>query len=219
MLWIIGSSLSALFLLWFDYRGNSRLSGCFKALASLSMVGYAITAYLEIQSHYALLILLGIALGALGDVFLISKNKKYFLLGMLSFLIGHLFYMIAFNHLEYDLIEFLITFGVMIFAGYHVFRWLRPSLSGSLVPGVAIYIFVLLSMTAMALTVKIDNNYTLVGLGAVLFMISDIFVAMHRFKTPHFYDRIIGIPLYYVGQYLLATSIVTLQPDWAWLPH
>ena len=40
--------------------------------------------------------------------------------------------------------------------------------------------------------------------GAVLFYVSDLFVARERFVTPGFVNKALGLPLYYGGQLLLA---------------
>jgi uncharacterized membrane protein YhhN len=41
---------------------------------------------------------------------------------------------------------------------------------------------------------------------ALMFYFSDIFVARERFVTHEFANRLIGLPLYYTGQFLLAFS-------------
>ena len=43
--------------------------------------------------------------------------------------------------------------------------------------------------------------------GAVSFYVSDILVAHQRFVMEHFYNRLIGLPLYYTAQFLLAFSV------------
>ena len=48
--------------------------------------------------------------------------------------------------------------------------------------------------------------------GALLFYISDIFVARQRFLKAEFVNRLIGLPLYYGGQFMLAFSIGWLSP-------
>jgi uncharacterized membrane protein YhhN len=46
-----------------------------------------------------------------------------------------------------------------------------------------------------------------VAAGAVLFYLSDLAVARHRFVKAEFLNRGIGLPLYYAGQVLIALSI------------
>ena len=47
--------------------------------------------------------------------------------------------------------------------------------------------------------------------GALAFYISDIFVARQRFLKAEFVNRLIGLPLYYSGQFMLAFSIGLLS--------
>jgi hypothetical protein len=48
--------------------------------------------------------------------------------------------------------------------------------------------------------------------GALGFYVSDIFVARQRFLKTDFVNRLIGLPLYYGGQFLLAFSTGWLKP-------
>ncbi len=43
----------------------------------------------------------------------------------------------------------------------------------------------------------------------MLFYLSDLFVARERFVTSAFVNRLVGLPLYYGGQVLLALSVAT----------
>ena len=43
--------------------------------------------------------------------------------------------------------------------------------------------------------------------GALFFYFSDIFVARDRFLKNQFLNRLVGLPMYYLGQFLLAFSI------------
>jgi uncharacterized membrane protein YhhN len=44
--------------------------------------------------------------------------------------------------------------------------------------------------------------------GAALFYLSDLAVARQRFVAPGFENKLIGLPLYYAGQLLLASAVV-----------
>ena len=43
--------------------------------------------------------------------------------------------------------------------------------------------------------------------GAIAFYLSDLFVARDRFLKNDFINRLVGLPLYYLGQFLLAFSV------------
>jgi uncharacterized membrane protein YhhN len=72
----------------------------------------------------------------------------------------------------------------------------------------------------MAITVMISGAWSVLGdfyltglgqimvfVGAVCFYVSDVFVARDRFLKKKFINRLIGLPLYYSGQFLLAFSV------------
>ncbi len=73
----------------------------------------------------------------------------------------------------------------------------------------------------VAWTLQPDHNTAFSGLiiialwfclgGDILFYISDLFVARQRFVVDSPVNRVVGLPLYYVAQFLLAFSA-------AWVP-
>jgi len=50
----------------------------------------------------------------------------------------------------------------------------------------------------------------MIGLGATCFYFSDLSVARDRFVQKGYINRLIGLPLYYLGQFLLAFSLGAL---------
>ena len=48
---------------------------------------------------------------------------------------------------------------------------------------------------------------TLVFSGAILFYASDIFVARQQFVARQYLNRLVGLPLYYIGQFMIAYSV------------
>jgi uncharacterized membrane protein YhhN len=47
----------------------------------------------------------------------------------------------------------------------------------------------------------------LIAAGAALFAASDVFVARNRFVGAGFTNQLVGLPLYYAGQFVIAFSI------------
>lgn len=47
--------------------------------------------------------------------------------------------------------------------------------------------------------------------GAVAFYLSDVFVARDRFMKNEFVNRLVGLPMYYAGQFLIAFSLGFLR--------
>ena len=159
--------------------------------------------------YYILLAGLIFCLG--GDVFLALPGQRMFLFGLVSFLLGHVFYVIGFFYLAaVNSWSAMCMVAALIVSGA-VFLWLRPHLGTMLIP-VAVYIVVISIMLIGAGTVLGDAGVNSAGrvtvfIGAVSFYISDLFVARDRFLKPQFVNRLIGLPLYYGGQFLLAFSV------------
>ena len=149
-----------------------------------------------------------------GDVFFALPQKRMFLLGLISFLIGHLLYVIAFfSAAEIGQWTWIGTLVAMVISGW-VYLWLRPHL-GAMNGPVLLYIIVITVMLSGAWSILGDSSLTLTGRvmifgGAVLFYFSDIFVARDRFLKNSFLNRLVGLPMYYAGQFLLAFSVGVL---------
>jgi uncharacterized membrane protein YhhN len=95
-------------------------------------------------------------------------------------------------------------------SGFVYFR-LEPYL-GSMKPAVLLYVIVITTMVAGAWAVLGDARLTRLGrfmvfAGALGFYCSDVFVARDRFLRKEFFNRLIGLPMYYGGQFLLAFSV------------
>ncbi|MDR9452217.1 MAG: lysoplasmalogenase family protein, partial [Acidimicrobiia bacterium] len=72
---------------------------------------------------------------------------------------------------------------------------------------VVAYVVIISAMVATAVGATSAGAPGLVVVGAIAFFISDLAVARDRFVAPGFGNRVWGLPLYYLGQILLAGSI------------
>jgi uncharacterized membrane protein YhhN len=160
---------------------------------------------------YAVFIIIGLVCCLAGDVFLALPQEKMFLFGLVSFLIGHIFYVIALV-LVSDLGLFTwIGCVLTLVIGIVIYRWLKPHLGSMKVP-VICYIVVISTMVCGAWSLLGTSHFAVSGrimvfTGATSFYISDILVARDRFLKNEFFNRLVGLPLYYAGQFLIAYSI------------
>jgi uncharacterized membrane protein YhhN len=150
-----------------------------------------------------------------GDVLLALPQKKAFMLGLVSFLVGHVFYVIGF----FSIAGFSgWTWLSLVVAGTVsslVYLWLRNYLGKMKGPVIA-YIVVISVMVCAASSVMGSGGFSLSGrvmafAGAVAFYFSDVFVARDRFMKNEFINRLIGLPMYYAGQFLIAFSVGFLR--------
>ena len=188
------SLMGLLYSVVYDWRAGQVF---FKTLCSLGFVLLALSQ--GISSGYAWLILLGLICAAVGDVALMYRSDGAFMMGLGSFLLGHVLYTVAFARIGQP----VVWAGLLVLAvSLALARWFWPHVGKWKVPGGA-YVLVISLMLFFALGV----NRWEVWLGALLFYLSDIFVARERFMTPAKINPLLGLPLYYVGQYLLALSV------------
>ena len=139
----------------------------------------------------------------MGDVFLALLQKSAFMLGLISFLGGHVMYVLAFLPLVFNGI--FLWGGILVFLiiSVYVFFWLNPHL-GTMRGPVLIYIIVITAMVSCGAGVFGNFDIRLPGrlmifAGAILFYLSDVFVARDRFVKKEYFNRLVGLPTYYAG--------------------
>lgn len=196
-LWIGIGVVSLVGLLWAELTQQRVARAVFKLSCAAGFVLLGLSAGLD--SSYARWVVLGLGLSMLGDGLLLSKRGQAFLWGLLAFLLAHLCYIAAFwPSSQPSAMGSLIVLAIIAVA----LRWLWPHLQGWKLP-VSAYIGVITLMVVVALGV----NQPLVQWGAVLFAVSDLFVARQRFVLEDRLNALLGLPLYFLGQYLLAFSL------------
>jgi uncharacterized membrane protein YhhN len=150
-------------------------------------------------------IVTGLSLCLIGDVLLLSQRA--FPAGLATFLCGHLAYVAACTtRLAIGAWPRLPLLPLAIAAGV-VLAWLWPRLGVMRVP-VAAYVVIISAMVwgAVALASGGAGPFRF-AIGAVLFYLSDLAVARNRFVSPGLVNRMWGLPLYYLGQFLIATTV------------
>ncbi|SHG23322.1 lysoplasmalogenase [Flavobacterium defluvii] len=156
----------------------------------------------------------------IGDVILLFAEiaEIYFILGLVSFLISHIFYCILFNRQfkeknKRNTIIFLI--GSILIAVYLIgmLSVLLPSLGDLKIP-VIVYASVISTMLLFAyngllIWKKPANQY--VFLGALFFVVSDSVLAINKFHFPIQKSSFIIMLTYLVAQYLIVKGILKLN--------
>ena len=205
--WIALTTLFLAGLLFASYHDRPLGVWLTKPIASLGFIGAAIAAgALESGGHGALM-LLGLLLSMLGDVLLIPKDREpIFRAGILAFLLGHVAYLAAFVQLGLDPLTTAIAFAGMAGPAWLIIRWLRPNLSPDMVIPVYAYVVVISGMMITAVGSLPSSHEPRIPLGALMFLVSDISVARDRFVIPSFANGAWGLPLYYGGQLVLAST-------------
>ncbi len=201
--------LFACFLnLLFEYKNSNSLAAKSKLLAGLTLLAFAWDIGAK-ESLYGQLILSGLLASLVGDVLLsMKKDGHHFLLGILAFLVTHILYSIAFSIFETDRVLLPWVIGIILLFIVGVFVWLRNALIGYFKLAVPLYLAAIGVMLILAWTQQTPYAWIWIVSGSSLFAISDMFVARNRLIKTTVVNRMVGLPMYYIAQLMLAYSTV-----------
>ena len=183
-----------------------------KPSCTLLVIVMALLSLLEPQYNpvYTWGVIIGLVFSLGGDVALMFQdNPKYFRLGLVSFLLAQVVYALVFGLLGRFSTNDLISAAILAALALGLFRLLQPNLGKMRIP-VLVYIVVISLMVSRAVSTLASPLFTrpqawMVILGAILFHISDVILALARFWKPWPYHRI-SLGFYYAGQALIALA-------------
>ena len=166
---------------------NEILQYIFKPLIILALISSFYFATVTIRTNLRNLIISALLFSWLGDVLLMFQDKKdfFFMLGLVAFLIAHIFYIIFFYKVK-RAENFKTSFPIVIFVtAYYagLIIWLSPFLGDMRVP-VYIYGIVISTMLMMALhmyPIQFKRAGWLMTAGAIFFVVSDSVLAINKF--------------------------------------
>jgi len=183
------------------------------------MITLGIYYYLQtkVNIKFSKFILLGIIAAFFGDTFLMfvedEGHQIFFLLGLGSFLITHIFYLLAFMAYPCKEKGFVQKnlWLLLLFAGYLVGNslYLLPDIPADLKIPVIIYSTAIILMAAAGLNLKgklSENIFRILFAGIILFIISDTIIGLNKFKSqdlPLWNPRLLIMITYITGQYLI----------------
>ncbi|MBC8256693.1 MAG: lysoplasmalogenase [Candidatus Marinimicrobia bacterium] len=193
-------------LLWGEYNKSKLLRFLFKPLTILLILFIPImSTQLSWGINYSSLIITGLFLSMFGDIFLMF-SEKYFVPGLIAFLMAHLVYTSAFisvDGIHYSWICFIFLIG-----GILIFRMLNKNL-GKLQMPVAIYISAIAIMAWQSWELYLlteSYGFELAAVGTIFFLISDLALSVNKFLKPMKFAQFIILPTYFIAQWLIAIS-------------
>ena len=190
-----------------EYKGIRRRVYFLKPLTMLLIVVMGLSLLPVNIGWYHLALLIGLLFSIGGDVALMWPSDK-FLLGLVSFLTGHVFYISGLlSGIEFSLSWYVWT--PLLFFGSIMFLGLRSGLGKMQVP-VLVYILVILMMSGLAW----ERHFQLAlpqtlfaACGAGLFLLSDTLLAWNRFRVKFKSAQVLILSTYYAAQCALAMSL------------
>ena len=135
------------------------------------------------------------------------RTKPGFLVGLGSFALAHVVYIVAFAVRGFDGATIVPTAIAAALVGGGTWLAFGRRASGSLRGLVAVYVVILSTMLAVGAASAITHRAWWLALGVVLVALSDVAVARERFGTPGFVNKVVGLPTYYLGQLLIAWNL------------
>ena len=176
----------------------------------------ALTYYLGCpKEKFSKYILIALIFGCLGDLFLIIKNL--FMLGVVSFLFGHLLYIViflcetGFKNYRKNLIVFLLVCVIYFYAESKVLLYFKPALlKHGLWGPLFVYtsILALLNISSAIYAYCYKNLYSILTyIGSLIFAISDIILAKQLFMENKKYYQIVIMFTYILGQSLISLGM------------
>ncbi len=207
-------TLTVILLLRGEFALDDKHIRLWKPLSSGLMTVILLLAYFR-GAHsdptYILALLPGILLCFGGDMALMfmRRSAAAFRVGLLLFLLGHVAYSITFTAFSGFLPSDWLSAVILVSLGSAIYLYLYPGL-GAMKISVLCYILIISFMMNRALSTFGGTYFTrtqawLLFSGAALFYISDVVLALGRFRHNWKYGRI-SLAFYYSGQALIALS-------------
>jgi len=197
-----------------------------KAVASVLFIATACAALAANidEYRYGLLIVMGLACGLLGDIWLdlkwvyVNDRDAYLYAGMCSFFIGHLFFISAI-FMSYSWTPATLAISIvaaLIGAAVSLFMEKPMKLDyGKFRPVCILYGFILMMTAASSVVAAFSTGKTVwvvMSVGSVLFLLSDLVLTGTYFgegkDTPAYV--VINHALYYAAQFVIASSVLFL---------
>ncbi len=201
-------SLSALVLaiitIFFEYN-DRRFLWLVKPMTVILIMAVA-QAYGERQGFYRWTILAGLVFSLIGDIFLIDP-QSYFIYGLASFFVAHLWYIFAFfkSGNRFNPVS-LFAFAI----GFIIFLSVSGGVPEDLKIPVIFYTLAISTMLCGAFNFWLTRRSTrslLAVVGATLFVTSDSIIAFNRFSYQFFLAKIFILVTYFTAQWLIARSV------------
>ena len=193
---------------------NSILQFIFKPLIIPVVIGYFDSQVNDITKGFNKWIVFALIFSWIGDVLLMFQDKKdiFFLLGLSSFLLAHIFYIIYFHKARlrdnvksnpWLLVIVVVYYGALI-------SFLSPYLGDMKLPvriyGIVISFMFMLALHMLFIKNKLAGKWMMIG--ALLFVLSDSLLAINKFYQTFEFAGILIILTYALAQFFIVKGAV-----------
>lgn len=194
--------MSVIYIFWAPSESLT-MKLLFKVIPMLLIIAYGWLHMAEGRTRTQYILLTGLFFCVLGDALLVW----WFVPGLLAFLIGHVFYLIAFlrcwrfSWLRLVMLLPITGYGLLI--GTEITSAMKLAGNTALIGPVLVYLTVISFMAWSA----IMTGNRLAAIGSILFVISDSILAWNKFVADVPSSGVYIMTTYYAAQFLIASSM------------
>ena len=217
---LIPQTLFLILLLRAEFKQDTAMIKIFKPTETCLIIVLAVFGNLYATTAPGMLILFGLLFSLAGDIALIHpEEKKRFAAGLGTFLVAHMLYIASFIILvpgHWLDPRVLAVTGILLVLGTVIYILMLPGLKNMKIPVAGYMIFISLMVLRSFCVFRFIPNESIyhskglfIFVGAALFYVSDVILALNRFYRQMKYNRM-SLVFYYGGQTLIAmTTIVS----------
>ena len=185
-------------------RINNQL-GRWGGKMSASTVFVLFAVYLDaLESVHGKALMVALLCSWVGDLLLLPGKSRWFLYGLVSFLLAHIAFALCFIQRGIDTGQLLLPGAGVGFLVLIISYWLLPHVENEMKLPVLGYMAAIVVMVILAFATHHHFSNAAIPVAACLFLVSDLFVARDRFVKKEAWNRIIGTPLYFGAQMIFA---------------
>lgn len=194
-----------------EFKDNHRQRVIFKPISTTLLVVIILIAMLFDEGNlpFKSAILVGMLFCFGGDIALMFESNKAFTTGLVLFLIGHIVYATTMIYYNGFVFKGYLSIAIVLLIGLPIFAYLYSGLGRMKIPVICYMVVISLMLNSAILTFESPYFNTtqawLLSGGAALFYLSDVALAINRFKKPFALNRL-SLYLYYAGQLGIALS-------------
>ncbi|WP_337983124.1 lysoplasmalogenase [Lysinibacillus sp. C5.1] len=191
-----------LYYIFFFSHIDQNVKLIFKVIPMILIIFMAITQKVQSIKKYQLFIIIGLVFCMIGDYTL-----QWFLIGLTSFLIGHVFYIFAFSGTSEQPVPTWAKIGLLLY-GAAMAIWIASTVfkSGETVLTFAVLAYISIILTMGWTAIRTGSPFAIIG--ALLFIASDSYLAINKFIMPLPFAHEVIMMTYYSAQILIALSIL-----------
>lgn len=187
---------------------NFPLKTLLKIIPMLILVSLVVKS--DVSKSTRKLLLMGLLFSLMGDIVLTLPLANTLVLGIVFFLLAHIAYMTLFVKGVKHVDKSIVLFIPILLLALYFYKFILPFVGNLTIP-ISIYVFIL---TSMVFTAFLNfNQAKFIVLGAVLFMSSDLILALNEFVYPSMQMRISIMITYYLAQFFIVLGVLSRSPQ------